>query len=166
MEKEYTEIGIILKPHGLKGDVVLKVEPTVEAILADFKSVFLNQNGSYIPYLVEGVAPLNKGKAKMKLSGLSDSSMANSYRGKSLYQQSALLNIDKQVNLEGFTVVDEDENEIGTVLSVIDSTAQTLLEVQRGQDEIYIPLVAEFIVETDIRSRILKMNLPEGMLDL
>ena len=54
MEKEYTEIGIILKPHGLKGDVVLKVEPTVEAILADFKSVFLNQNGFFCSLFSRG----------------------------------------------------------------------------------------------------------------
>lgn len=166
MEKEYTEIGIIIKPHGLKGDVVLKVEPTVETHLSSFKSVFLNLNGTYVPYLVEGVAALNKGKAKIKMMGLDDSNIANSFRGKSLFQLSALLYIDKQVDLEGFLVVDANESEIGTILSVIDSTAQTLLEVQRGEDEIYIPLVEEFILETDISNRTLKMNLPDGILDL
>ena len=166
MGKEYTEIGVIVKPHGLKGDVVLTVEPTVEAILADVKSVFLNLNGSYVPYLVDSVAPLNKGKAKIKMTGLDDSNEANAYRGKYLFQLSSLLNFDKQFDLEGFKVVAANGEEIGVILSVIDSTAQTLLEVQRGEDEIYIPLVEEFILETDVGKKTLKMNLPEGMLDL
>jgi 16S rRNA processing protein RimM len=76
------------------------------------------------------------------------------------------LNLDRQLNLEGFIIMDQHKGEIGEILAVIDSTAQTLLEVEYKGEEIYVPLVDQFVVEVDTKNKILKMDLPEGILDL
>jgi 16S rRNA processing protein RimM len=165
-KSEYSEIGVIVKPHGLKGDLVIKVDAGIETLFADFKAVFVEMGGAYIPHVIESHAPLNKGKVKAKFAGIQSAVEAELMRGKAVFQLSSQLNLDRQLNLEGFIIMDQHKGEIGEILAVIDSTAQTLLEVEYKGEEIYVPLVDQFVVEVDTKNKILKMDLPEGILDL
>ena len=56
--------------------------------------------------------------------------------------------------------------EIGTISEVNTQTVQTLLFVDTKSGEIIIPLAKEFIVEMNTSSKTIKLNLPEGLIDL
>jgi 16S rRNA processing protein RimM len=165
-DQKHISIGVVAKPHGLKGHVAVKVDPNYALYIQDLKSVLIEHDGAYVPYLVESYANLNKGIVKLLLAGVTDQEMANRLRAKELFQLAELLSIDKQIDLVGFNVRDSSNGSIGEVLSVIESTAQTMLEVSYEGTEIYIPFVDEFIMEVDARERVIEMDLPEGMLDL
>ena len=63
-------------------------------------------------------------------------------------------------------VVTETET-LGTITDVIQNSAQDLYEVKtEGGKKIYIPVVKQFVLEVDMDSRIVKVELPEGLLDL
>jgi len=57
--------------------------------------------------------------------------------------------------------------ELGTIVSVNTSTANTLLTVETEEgEELLIPLHDDFLVDYSVKDRYLLLNLPEGILDL
>jgi 16S rRNA processing protein RimM len=158
---------VVIKPHGLKGEIAAKIDPSAADLLGTFPSLFFNLNGSMVPFVLERFAYLNQGKAKFKLSGLENGEQAEAMRGKEIFQLSSKLSVDKQLDMVGFQVCLKSGEEIGEITAVIDHTAQTLIEVSRPSgDEILIPLVDAFIVSLDSKAKRLTMELPEGLLDL
>lgn len=67
---------------------------------------------------------------------------------------------------EGWTVVD-DSGVVGVIVDVIDNPAQKLLEVERtGGATVLIPAVDEIVLDVDVESRLVRVDLPKGLLDL
>ncbi|MEZ4723019.1 MAG: ribosome maturation factor RimM [Flavobacteriales bacterium] len=163
---EYTKIGVIIKPHGLKGEVAVKSEPGIVGRYTEFKSIFLSMGGTYVPYIIESQASLNKDKLKLKLSGLNSASDAEMMRGNELFQLTKLLGVEKQMDLTGFSIILESGFFVGVIDEVIENQAQVLLAVLRNDDEVLIPLVDDFIVAVDSKKRQITLDLPEGLLDL
>lgn len=145
---------------------MVKVETNYVLQMQDFQTHYVNHGGSYVPYVVEDFANLNKGMAKVKLAGVNSQDAAAIMRGIELFQPADVLTIDKQIDLTGYVVIDKSTGEVGKVVSVIESTAQTMLEVERNGDEMYIPFVDEFLLEVDSENNEIRMDLPDGMLDL
>ena len=57
--------------------------------------------------------------------------------------------------------------ELGTIVSVNTSTANTLLTVETEEgEELLIPLHDDFLVDYSVKDRYLLLNLPEGILEL
>jgi 16S rRNA processing protein RimM len=163
---EYISVGVIVKPHGLKGDVVVKVEVNYALQMREFDTHYVNHGGSYVPYVVESFASLNKGLVKLKFTGLDSQESAAALRGIELFQPAEVLAIDKQIDLTGYLVIDKSSGSIGKVVSVIEKTAQTLLEIERDGVEMYVPFVDDFLIQIDSEKSEILMDLPEGMLDL
>lgn len=68
---------------------------------------------------------------------------------------------------EGWTVFDEVEGYVGTVLEIEDRPMQPLLIVERESGaEVLLPLVDEFIIGIDEDSQRIDMRLVSGLLDL
>jgi ribosomal protein L35AE/L33A len=58
---ETVEIGYISKTHGLKGHVILRLNEYINIDEETIKSVFLDINGSQVPYFIEECRPNNTG---------------------------------------------------------------------------------------------------------
>lgn len=163
---ELNEIGVVVKPHGLKGHLVLKVEPNVYHLFASFSSVFLRLGGSDVPFMIEDVAPLNQGKIKVKFTGIANSTKAEALRGVTVWQVQELLGVEEQLDLSGFVLYGDDGAKVGQVQEVMDNQMQVLLLVETANVEVYVPLVDELIIKVDAQRKALTMRIPEGLLDL
>lgn len=71
-------------------------------------------------------------------------------------------------DLIGFTVIDDTTRQtVGEITDIDDSTENVLFVVATPSSAtVYLPVADEFITEIDTDRRILRMNLPEGILDL
>ncbi|MDB9701655.1 ribosome maturation factor RimM [Salibacteraceae bacterium] len=165
-KNEHTEIGVVVKPHGLKGEIVLKIEANFSDVIDTSDVLFVNHNGSMVPFILESTARLNKGLVKVKFAGINSAAEVDPLRGRSVMQLTAQLNIENQLDLVGFAIHDKLGEVLGEIQYVNDSGVQTLLEVLRNGCEIYIPLVSDFIVEVDESKKVLILDLPDGILDL
>ena len=104
---------------------------------------------------------------KIVLRGVDDVQVAESFRGFGVYQTNDLILTEEELDLEGYTVFYGAELALGEVIQVIENKAQLLLVVEDGSGKEYmIPLVEDFIVESDPGSKKLLLDLPEGLLDL
>ena len=66
----------------------------------------------------------------------------------------------------GFTIEDASFGTVGKIVSVNDTTAQPLFEVERGPIEILIPMNDDIIKKVDREHKKIHIEAPEGLIDL
>lgn len=66
----------------------------------------------------------------------------------------------------GYLITDEKEGEIGKLTNIYDLQQHPVGEADWNGKKVLFPLIEEFISEINREEKILKMNLPEGMLDV
>jgi 16S rRNA processing protein RimM len=64
----------------------------------------------------------------------------------------------------GFTLLDQDDNEVGKILSYIDNPANPMLEVDYKGKEALIPYNDNAHLTIDKPAKTLKVQIPEGLL--
>jgi len=55
---------------------------------------------------------------------------------------------------------------IGKIVSINDNSAQPLFEIKKGDIEILVPMIDDFIVQVDRENKKIVLNTPEGLVDL
>ena len=65
----------------------------------------------------------------------------------------------------GLEVVDQDENSIGVVKEVLNLPAHDVYVLDSGGREVMVPAVNEFVEYIDLKTRIMRVKLIEGMVD-
>ena len=164
---KFIEIGAIVKPHGLKGQLVLFVEDVYAGVVQHFSSLYLDQFSSKVPYKVLEISRLSNGTFKVELAGVNSIESANALRKAKVYQEESKLPKSQTIDWVGCKVEDAEGLLIGVVEEVIENNMQIILVVVNDQeDEFMIPLVEEFIVDFSEKENMLQLNLPEGLLDL
>lgn len=172
-EKKLFEIGKILKPHGVKGELtVLFNKPEFANI--DNNYYFLSLDGMYVPFFVEEFRYNSDVTARVKFKGIDAIEQASTYSNTIIFiseefvqevvQQEGQFDTEWEQFL-GYTVLDETSTIIGVVQNVDTSTINALFVIVSGDEEILIPATHDFIVKTDTQQKQLYLNLPEGLLD-
>ena len=69
---------------------------------------------------------------------------------------------------EGWSVVDEKSGMLGAISGFVDNPAQALLEVERadGKGMLLVPVVDEIVLDADVGQRVVRVDLPNGLLDV
>lgn len=172
-EKNLIEIGKLLKPHGVKGEVtVLFNKPEFADI--DTKFYFLFLDGMYVPFFIEEFMFNSDVTARIKFQNFNSIEQASTFANTAIFVPSefveALVPAEKVFDSEwdqfiGFTIIDESSSTIGVISGVDSATMNVLFIVVKDDDEILIPATEDFIVKIDINEKCLYMKLPEGLLD-
>ncbi len=173
-EEELKAIGKFQKPHALKGElnVILDLDP--EYIEEGFPLI-VEIDGIYVPFFPDSVRPKGSQSYLIHLKGIDTAEEARAMVNKTIYAMrkdiTDFYDADPDEilfddDLVGYKVFNNDE-EVGTVKYVDDSTINVILEVEKADGTlVYIPLVDDFIKEVNEEDKILVMELPDGLLDL
>ncbi len=165
---EKLRLGRITSAVGLSGE--LRVYP-----YTDYKEKF--EEIEYVllrdqKYLIEKVR-YNKNMAILKLEGINDRSSAEKCREQDLLiprEDAPSLPEDTFYvkDLIGLSVLDENDQKIGTLINIIKNSAQDLYEVEPegGGKSFLVPAVEEFIQELSPEKGFVRMHLIEGLTDL
>ena len=172
-EKNLFEIGKLLKPHGVKGEVtVLFTKPEFGDI--DTKYYFLFLDGMYVPFFIEEFMFNSDVTARVKFQNFNTIEQASSYANTPIFVSNELiveLEPEEEVyesewhQFIGYTIIDENSSTIGFIRDVDAATINVLFIVVKDDEEILIPATEDFIVMTDSKKKHLHMKLPEGLLD-
>ncbi len=158
---KYLEGGVIVNTHGIKGEV--SIQPWVDSaeFLKKFKYLYINEK----PYkLLSG--RIHKNFLLAELEGVSDVNAAMVLKGKVVFIDRDEAKLPKGAfflrDLIGASVVDEAGLELGKLTDVLELPAGNVYEV-KGEREILIPAVPQFILKTDINAGIITVRLIDGM---
>lgn len=69
-------------------------------------------------------------------------------------------------DLVGYTIIDDENGNLGEIKEIDLSTANTLFLLERNGKTLYIPVADEFITDIDNTNRTIHTSLPAGLVDL
>lgn len=159
-------MGKVVNVVGLKGELKIYSYTDRNERFEELDQIWLDDK----VHAIENVRYQNK-VVILKLEGINDRNKAEEQRNKNVYiEETDLQQLPEDTyyvrDLIGISVVTED-GELGIITDVIQNSAQDLYEVKTAEGrKVYIPVVKEFVTEVDVEAGIVKVTLPEGLLDL
>lgn len=159
--------------HGIKGELYIQLlSKTADWLdaLERFQLKPLPGKGDAQVFSFKRVKPHKVGLIVLP-QGFVNRNQSEEWKGADFLIDKAILQSDDGdapylVEFEGFTVEDVHLGVIGVVCGFLDNGAQDLLVVQSAEgEEVLIPFVESFLLETNREDRVLKMDLPPGLVD-
>ena len=166
------KLGKVLKSHGKEGELVISSEKGLSEEYLEMESMFIEINGGLVPFFIEHIMLKSTQTAILKLEDINSIEEANELAGCSWclplkeWEKLKQNETGPYETLEGFTLIDQDDNEIGIIEGILEIPSNTLLQVRYGENLVEIPVNEETIYHIDKANRIIKNNIPEGLLEL
>ena len=175
--EEVYKIGRLGKAHGVKGEVSFQFDDDIfDRVDADY--LVLDIDGILVPFFMEEYRFRNDTVCLVKFCDIDTQQRAQELTGCDVYFPRALAEeADDDLSLAslvGFTIINDgdgknaahtvpDDLVVGTIASIDDTTANILFELENGR---LIPANDDLIVDIDTEHRQIRMNIPEGLLDI
>lgn len=162
---DHLVIGRIVRPHGIKGQVLVALETDDVQRFFHLERVFLGDTA--LPVGVQA-ARAHKGGVILTLLGISTRNQAEQLRG-----QWVKIPANEAVTLEegeffvfqivGLTVVTTSGTVIGEVEDVLFTGANDVYVVRTPQGELLLPAIADVVQHVDLAASQLVVTVPPGL---
>ncbi len=176
LKNDISEVGKFQKTHALKGELnaLLDIYPDY---IAEGNAIVVDTDGIFVPYYASSIRPKGTMSYLIKLDGIDSENEAKPFVNKAIYaikaQLGPFLNLDEEEmmdedDLVGYSIVDDSSDSLIGKIDSIDSSTDNLLFIVTTDDgdTVYIPAVDEFISEICDDSKVIRMNLPDGLINL
>ena len=134
----------------------------------NIKSIFLDLNGSQVPYFVEECRPNNAGYI-IKLETIDVVDTSKKLIGKKAFALSDFI-LEEDESLKefiGYAIIDSKLGNIGNIADVDEKTDNPIIKVIHPSGvEIILPFNDDFIVEIDDDLKTIEFNAPEGLIEM
>ncbi|MDE6082077.1 MAG: ribosome maturation factor RimM [Muribaculaceae bacterium] len=174
---ELVNIGKFGKPHGVKGEINMLIEPGLDPSL--LRCIVMDVNGIFVPFFIESSRERGNGAYLVTINRLVTEEQVSIMVNKDIYalrDDKALETFEDEneddegmyaSDLIGYTIIGENGQTIGEITDIDDSTENILFIVESpdGQNKYLIPVATEFIDEIIPESHTIMMTLPEGLLE-
>jgi len=166
-EVNRTAIGVVRKPHGVRGGLKVTLYSIDLDTLQNLKQFFVNTGNKWEELSLRSCQGYDD-FAILAFHEISDRTEADTYREREIFAyQSELPQLaddeDLLEDLVGCIVVDEDNKTIGTVVEVLSPASHDILVVQEGDAERMIPLVDDWVLEVDLDAKRIQVNSVEEL---
>ena len=164
------QLGYVIKPHGLKGDISIFIDADDPQAYRTLESVFIQQDKQLVPFFINRIKVSGQ-KAILSLEESKSIDEAANLKGAELYLPLSFLPdlAEDQFyfhEIVGYLVEDGDIGVIGKVVKVFDLGPQDLIAIDYQGKEVLLPINDETIAKVDKKKEVIKVNLPEGLLDI
>ena len=161
------KIGVITRTHGTRGELSMNFTDDVWD-RADASYVFLMIDGILVPFFLEAWRFRSDSVALLKFQDIDTSESAQEWVGCEVWFPHSLTPEPTDADtytwrsFTGWTIIDQEAGELGTIDHVEDTTANTLFCVGTH----LIPANEAFITSIDAKTRTIHTKLPQGLLEL
>ncbi len=158
---QFLDCGQIVNTHGVHGEVRIVPWADSPGFLCQFPTLYVDGRPVNV-----AATRVHKGSVIAKLEGVDTVEGAMALKGKTVQIRRADAKLPEGAfflaDIIGLDVVDEEGRKLGKLEEVLSPSVQQVYVV-RGEREIMIPAVPEFILETNIEAGYVKVHLIEGM---
>jgi 16S rRNA processing protein RimM len=164
-------LGSISKLFSFKGEVVLYVDHRRPEDFGDLDCIFLEINDTLVPFFVEKISFHKKNLFRIRFEGIDDEDAAKRILKKSVYLPLEEVPEPPTDSFElfdtiGFNLYDQNDQLIGEITDFNDSELNPLIEVKIATSEALVPINERTIIEIIIEEKKVKLEIPEGLIDL
>ena len=168
-KEEVFKIGIINKPHGVKGEVSFTFTDDIFDRVEDCDYLVLLLDGILVPFFIGEYRFRSDNVALVKFEGIDSTEKARTLTNVEVYYPVKFMDDQEEISswnyFIGFRVEDIHHGCLGTVVDVDDATMNVLFVIENGDEEVLLPAHEEFILDIDRKKKILKVDIPDGLLD-
>lgn len=174
---DYFTLGTIIRPHGVRGQVVVELETDQPAAYKKLKRVYVQRPGvsTAEPVAIGAVQLTTSGgapRALLTLAGIDSMDAAETLREAVLWLPLAelppLTGAGQFYYHEviGFTVIDAVAGPLGPVVTFYELPQQDVLAMEHRGFEVLVPVTNTIVTAVDRAARTLHVALPDGLLDI
>ena len=166
-QEEVYKIGRLGKAHGVKGEVSLQFDDDIfDRVEAEY--LVLDIDGILVPFFMEEYRFRSDTVCLVKFCDVDTQQRAQELTGCDVYFPRALAETTDETPslsmLVGYEIVSvADGRAVGKIAAIDDSTANILFELETGQ---LIPVNDDLIEVIDTEQQQIRMNIPEGLLNI
>ncbi|MBR0052374.1 MAG: hypothetical protein IJP73_00575 [Bacteroidales bacterium] len=158
-------IAQVLKSNGREGELLVGFVGMAPEDIDLEEPVFIEFDGLPVPFYFESFTPRGNTRALVRLTGVRNLTDAEELVGRDVLAEDDLYEDDEE-DLTGWTLLDADGTEVGTVTAHEDIPGNPCIWVETGHGEVLVPLREELVLHVDEQKETLRMEIPEGLLDL
>ena len=169
MSYQGNHIGTLIKPHGYKGELLLKGNPEIIRELKQGIPLFIEISGQRVPFFIEELShDLSGEKCIVRLEFIESDVEARRHTGCEVFN-SAVSQADRRSEIlevrkyEGFTVIDITNAKKYIVADFYDNPGNPVLLLKSEENEVMLPVNADFILSFDISGKMIKAAFPDGL---
>ena len=156
-KKDCLLVGSIFKLHGYKGDVNIYNDNNIPFNFSELEYFFIEIDSELVPYFIE--------KARFTKPNIILVKFEQVYLPKDWIPKANKKEITGQ-KLIGYSIVDINLGDLGKITFINSQTAQQVIYVRKDEKEFCFPMHKQFVKEINSKERIMKVKIPEELLNL
>lgn len=155
----------VLKSNGIDGEILLSFRDIAPEDIDLQEPVFIDFDGLPVPFFVESFTQRGTSRALVRLTGVNNLRDADELVGKEV-SINYLSDEGGEEDFIGWTIVDENGQEVGEVIDYEDIPGNLCIVVETKEGQSLIPLHEDLVLSIDEASKTLSMIVPSGLLRL
>ncbi len=168
--KDYSQVATIGKTHGLEGALNLQLSDQFPNSADNLDFLFILREGHLVPYPLQSLEFKTNDLALAELGFIDNKDQARELLGEAVFLPINQLNTQEQslslASLVGFSLFTEQNIPLGNIDDLIEIPNNPLFQIEYQGKEILIPANESLFLEIDEETKVLRMQLPAGLLDL
>lgn len=167
---ELIKIGRINKPHGIQGEMSFTFTDDIFD-RTDCPYIVCRIEGIFVPFFIEEYRFRNDTSVLIKLEDIDSEEKARRLANREVYFPKKYLREEETDEAPadyfiGFHIEDSDHGDLGPVIAIDDTTPNILFVVDHNGKETLVPANEDLITGIDEKKKIIRMDIPEGLLQL
>ena len=167
-KEEVFKIGVINKPHGVKGEVSFTFTDDIfDRVDCDY--LILLMDGILVPFFMEEYRFRSDNVALVKFEDIDTAEQARKFTNVEVYFPKKFIDEQEDVTswnfFIGFRVEDVHHGYLGEITDVDDTTINVLFSIEKDGEELLLPAHEEFIIDLDREKKVMKVDVPDGLIE-
>ena len=167
-KEEVFKIGVINKPHGVKGEVSFTFTDDIfDRVDCDY--LILLMDGILVPFFMEEYRFRSDNVALVKFEDIDTAEQARKFTNVEVYFPKKFMDEQEDVTswnfFIGFRVEDVHHGYLGEIIDVDDTTINVLFSIEKDGEELLLPAHEEFIIDLDRKKKVMKVDVPDGLIE-
>ena len=167
-KEEVFKIGVINKPHGVKGEVSFTFTDDIfDRVDCDY--LILLMDGILVPFFMEEYRFRSDNVALVKFEDIDTAEEARKFTNVEVYFPKKFMDEQEDVTswnfFIGFRVEDVHHGYLGEITDVDDTTMNVLFSIEKDGEELLLPAHEEFIIDLDREKKVMKVDVPDGLIE-
>lgn len=165
------KVGFFRKTHGVHGELVLEFELQFENSIENTNRLFVELEGLLVPFFIveNGFRFKTDNTAILTFDGVESEKYAKRMVGSSVYLfKNEIVVIPDELfdsELVNYLLIDEKLGEIGNIEQVDNYSGNIVFTLVFNGKELLVPFNEDFLLSLDKQNKIIKLRIPEGLLD-
>ena len=167
-KEEVFKIGVINKPHGVKGEVSFTFTDDIfDRVDCDY--LILLMDGILVPFFMEEYRFRSDNVALVKFEDIDTAEQARKFTNVEVYFPKKFMDEQEDVTswnfFIGFRVEDVHHGYLGEITDVDDTTINVLFSIEKDGEELLLPAHEEFIIDLERKKKVMKVDVPDGLIE-